>query len=262
MQGRVLIIAGSDSGGGAGIQGDIKTVTSLGSYAATAITALTAQNTKGVFGILDVPDSFIKQQIELVLSDIGADVIKTGMLHREGVIKTVSSILKAKKIPLVVDPVMVAKGGSNLLEQKAVKALKENLIPLSYLVTPNIPEAEVLAGIKIKKTDDMFEAAARIMMFGAKNVLIKGGHMKGDKILNILVNSSGAKTFASKRIKSKHTHGTGCTLASGIAALLSQKRSLEESIEISIAYVVEAIRTAPKLGKGNGPLNHFLVSDF
>ena len=263
MNGRVLTIAGSDSGGGAGIQADIKTITALGSYASSAITALTAQNTKGVFGIYDVPDKFIEQQIELVLSDIGADAIKTGMLHREGVIKTIVKALKKyPKIPVVVDPVMVAKGGSSLLEKKAVNALMDVLVPLCTVVTPNIPEAEVLSGIKIKKKADMIEAAARIMMMGAKNVLIKGGHMKGPLISNILVNKDGAKTFEAERIKSKHTHGTGCTLASAIATGLAQGMDLEKSVEVSIAYVGAAIESAPKLGKGNGPINHFLLADF
>ncbi len=262
MQGRVLIIAGSDSGGGAGIQADIKTVTTLGGYAATAITALTAQNTKGVFGIHDVPDKFIEQQMELVLSDIGADAIKTGMLHREGVIKSVVKVLKKyPKIPVIVDPVMVAKGGSKLLKDNAINALRDLLIPRAVLVTPNIPEAEVLAGIKINSAETKLEAALRIMALGAEAVLIKGGHLKGKKIINVLVTKDGVvSAFQTNRINTKNTHGTGCTLASAIATGFAQGFELNDNIERSMAYVKEAIRSAPGFGKGHGPLNHFVVS--
>ncbi|MBL27085.1 MAG: bifunctional hydroxymethylpyrimidine kinase/phosphomethylpyrimidine kinase, partial [Rhodospirillaceae bacterium] len=211
MKGRVLIVAGSDSGGGAGIQADIKTVTALNGYAATAITALTAQNTQGVFGIHGIPIDFIAQQMTLVLDDIGADSIKTGMLHDVPVIETVSQVLaeKAQGIPLVVDPVMVAKGGAALLVAEARDALRRKLLPLATIVTPNVPEAEALADIPIASEADMEEAGRRILALGPRHVLVKGGHLEGrDTVIDVLVGSGGVEHFTGARIDTTSTHGT------------------------------------------------------
>ena len=255
--GRVLIIAGSDSGGGAGIQGDIKTVTCLGAYATTAITALTAQNTMGVFGIHDVPEEFISQQINLVLEDIGADAFKTGMLHKGSIINTVAGIIgQHKNTPLILDPVMFAKGGASLLEASAISALKSQLIPLAYIITPNIPEAEFLSGMNIRNITDMKIAAKKIMELGCQAVLLKGGHMEGKTVIDILVSRDGESAFEQQRIDTTHTHGTGCTLASAIATGIAQKLSLTDAVERARKYVLEAIITAPGLGNGHGPLNH------
>lgn len=262
--GRVLIVAGSDPGGGAGIQGDIKTVTCLGGYAAAAITALTAQNTQGVYGIHDVPDDFIAQQISLVLSDIGADAIKTGMLHKASVIDTVVHTLGGYHgIPLVVDPVMFAKGGAALLDPAALATLKARLIPLATVVTPNIPEAEFLADCKIHSVADMREAAQKILALGCRAVLLKGGHLDGESVIDMLYTPTGYREFAQPRIATTHTHGTGCTLASAIATGLAQKLSLEDAVSRARAYVRKAIEHAPGLGKGHGPLGHnFLLPSF
>lgn len=255
--GRVLIIAGSDSGGGAGIQGDIKTVTCLGGYAATAITALTAQNTLGVFAIHDVPENFIASQIKLVLDDIGADVLKTGMLNKESVINVVAdTISKYPHIPLVLDPVMFAKGGAALLEQAALSTLKSRLIPLATIITPNIPEAEYLANMEIKTVDDMCRAADKILKLGCKAVLLKGGHLDSEIVTDLLLMPKGETIFKQPRIISKNTHGTGCTLASAIATGIAKKLSLIDAVSRARSYVFEAIKTAPNLGSGHGPLNH------
>ncbi len=253
---RVLIIAGSDSGGGAGIQGDIKTVTMLGGYAATAITALTAQNTQGVFGIHAVPVDFITQQIEVVLDDIGADAIKTGMLHSAEVIAAVADALRGQTAPLVVDPVMVASSGDALLREDAVAALKAQLIPLAQLVTPNLPEAEILSGMTIVTREDRLEAAARILALGCEAVLLKGGHGTGDQVEDLLLDAAGARWFVSARIDTTRTHGTGCTLASAIATQLGRGLSLDVAVQLAREYVWEAIRTAPAIGRGHSPLNH------
>ena len=224
---RVLIIAGSDSGGGAGIQADLKTVTNLGAYGMTAITALTAQNTQGVFGVHPVPDDFIAQQIDLCLSDIGADAIKTGMLHSAGVIDTILAHLPAD-VPLVVDPVMVAKGGSPLLEAEALEALKTRLIPRATLITPNLPEAELLLGRSIgESAEEMVASANELLLMGCKAVLLKGGHATGDTLTDVLI-MLGMKPILlkTKRIHTQHTHGTGCTFASAITAGIAQGRVL------------------------------------
>ena len=258
MTGRVLICAGSDSGGGAGIQADIKTVTALGCFAATAITALTSQNTKGVFDVLDIPTSFLRQQMTVVLEDIGADVIKTGMLHNAEVIRTISNTLEdlGNSSSLVIDPVMVAKGGHSLLQTSAVDALKNELIYKADVLTPNIPEAEVLAGIEIKSVDDMRRAGDYLLKMGPKSVLIKGGHLTDDTLTDILLTQSDEKLYSSPRLKTVHTHGTGCTLASAIAAGIAQGFNIQIAAERARKYVFEAIRTAPGLGAGHGPLNH------
>ena len=258
MNGRVLICAGSDSGGGAGIQADIKTVTALGCFAATAITALTSQNTKGVFNVLDIPTSFLRQQMTVVLEDIGADVIKTGMLHNAEVIRTISNTLEnlGDSSTLVIDPVMVAKGGHSLLQTSAIDALKNELIRKADVLTPNIPEAEVLVGIEITSVDDMRRAGERLLNMGPKSVLIKGGHLTDDTLTDILLTQSEEKLYSSPRLKTVHTHGTGCTLASAIAAGIAQGLEVQMATERARKYVFEAIRTAPGLGAGHGPLNH------
>ena len=255
MNGRVLIIAGSDSGGGAGIQADLKTVTALNGFAMTALTALTAQNTLGVHAIHDVPEDFITQQIEVVLTDLGADAIKIGMLHRASVIHAVSDALDrfAPDTPLVLDPVMMAKGGHALLETDAMTAMKERLIAKATLVTPNVPEAEALTGMKIVSVEDFPRVAKAI---GAKAVLVKGGHMDGDVLTDVLWQAGKAQSFEGPRIDTPHTHGTGCTLASAIACGLAQGLDMVAAVERGRAYVLEAIKTAPGYGQGHGPLNH------
>lgn len=258
MKGRVLIAAGSDSGGGAGIQADIKTVTALGGYAATAITALTAQNTRGVFGVLPIPPDFIRQQMALVLDDIGADCVKTGMLHDAAVIETVAAVLeeKAPGVPLVVDPVMIAKGGAALLDPAATATLRARLLPRATLLTPNLPEAEALSGLAIADLDGMKRAADKLLSLGPDAVLVKGGHLPGTMLHDVLADADGLRILEGPRIETLHTHGTGCTLASAIATGIAQGMPLAAAVERARAYVVEAIRTAPGIGGGHGPLNH------
>jgi hydroxymethylpyrimidine/phosphomethylpyrimidine kinase len=251
MRGRVLIVAGSDSGGGAGIQADIKTVTMLDAFAATAVTALTAQNTQGVFGVLPIAPEFIRQQIEVVLDDIGADAVKTGMLHDAGVIAAVAS-----SVPLVVDPVMVAKGGAPLIEPGAIEALKRLLAPRAAVLTPNLPEAEILAGRTIDSLAAMHRAAESLLGLGCRAVLLKGGHLPGGTVYDVLATASGRRVWQSPRIDSRHTHGTGCTLASAIAAGLAQGMAVEAAVERAREYVQRAILSAPGLGHGHGPLDH------
>lgn len=258
QQGKVLVIAGSDSGGGAGIQADIKTITMLGGYASTAITAVTSQNTKGVFGVVDLSPEFVASQIDAVLSDIGADIIKTGMLHNANIIEAVISELdKYPNIKVVIDPVMVATSGDSLLDEAAINIIKNELIKRAFLITPNIPEAEKLTGRKIENIDDMFAAASDIIAMGANAVLVKGGHMPGDNINDILLTKKGKKDiFKSRRIKSDNTHGTGCTLASAIACNLANDMIFEHAIINAREYVHEAIKRAQGFGGGCGPLNH------
>jgi len=258
IKGRVLIAAGSDSGGGAGIQADIKAVTALGGYAMTAITALTAQNTKGVFGVHPVPIPFLRQQLDLLFDDLGADVIKTGMLHSGPVIDTIVDVIeeKAMHIPLVVDPVMVAKGGHALLDPDAMQVLKARLILRAHLLTPNLPEAELLTGMTIKDVDHMHHAAEMLLSLGPPAVLLKGGHLSSDTVVDLLATESGIREFRSRRVDSTSTHGTGCTLASAIATGLAQGLALEKAVERARKYVITAIETAPGYGKGHGPLNH------
>jgi len=258
VKGRVLIVAGSDSGGGAGIQADIKTVTMLDAFAATAITALTAQNTEGVHGVLPIDPAFIRQQMEVVLADIGADAVKTGMLHDKGVIETVAAVLeeRAPAIPLVLDPVMVAKGGAPLIQPDAIAALKRWLAPRAAVLTPNLPEAEILCGEAIVDAAAMRDAAQALLGLGCRAVLLKGGHLAGDTVHDILATRSGVKEWSSPRIASRHTHGTGCTLASAIAAGLAQGMPVEEAVERARDYVQRAIASAPGFGRGHGPLDH------
>jgi hydroxymethylpyrimidine/phosphomethylpyrimidine kinase len=258
MNGRVLIIAGSDSGGGAGIQADIKTVTMLDAFAATAVTALTAQNTLGVFGVLAIAPEFIRRQIEVVLDDIGADAVKTGMLHDAGVIEAVAEVLgeRASSIPLVVDPVMVAKGGAPLIEPGAIEALTHLLVPQAAILTPNLPEAEILLGRPIDSLAAMQSAAEQLLGLGCRAVLLKGGHLAGDTVYDVLATAAGLRVWESPRIDSRHTHGTGCTLASAIAAGLAQGLGVDAAVERAREYVRRAILSAPGLGRGHGPLDH------
>lgn len=258
MHGRVLIIAGSDSGGGAGIQADTKAVTCLNAFAATAITAITVQNTKGVFNIHEIPTSIVSQQIEVVLEDIGADVIKTGMLATVPMINAVADTLDriARHIPRVVDPVMRAKGGHALLADDAADALIARIVKGAALVTPNLPEAEVLIGRSIKTIADMQAAIDPLRALGAGAVLLKGGHLEGDRLVDMLITSDGVKMYEDTRIDTRSTHGTGCTLASAIAAGLAQNLPLEKAVARARAYVRQALLTAPGLGRGHGPLNH------
>jgi len=257
MKGRVLIVAGSDSGGGAGIQADIKTVTALGGYAATAITALTAQDTHDVYGVVPVEPAFIRQQMEVVLADIGADAVKLGMLHDQPVIDTVCDVLETvPDIPVVADPVMVAKGGARLLNEDAVDALRSRLLPLARIVTPNIPEAEAVSGVRIRDEASRREAAEKILALGAGAVLMKGGHQEGDVVKDLLRTSDYEAVFEHPRVRTRHTHGTGCTMASAIATGIAQGRDLRDAVERAADYVHEAIRRAPGYGSGHGPLNH------
>ncbi len=258
MRGRVLIVAGSDSGGGAGIQADIKAVTMLDGFAMTAITALTAQNTQGVFGILPIAPEFIRQQMTVVLDDIGADAIKTGMLHDIPVIETVAAALaeRAAAIPLVVDPVMVAKGGAALIEPSAIDALKTQLVARATVLTPNLPEAEILSGRAIDSVDGMKLAAEALLGLGCRAVLLKGGHLPGATVTDVLATAAGFRVWDSKRIDSRHTHGTGCTLASAIAVGLAQGLAVEAAVERARDYVLRAIASAPGFGHGHGPLDH------
>ena len=254
---KILIIAGSDSSGGAGIQADIKTVTSLGSYAMTAITAVTVQNTKGVKSVIPIPVNEIKSQIVYTSRDIKPDAIKIGMLHSSQVVeKVIQSLNNIKVKKIILDPVMIAKGGAKLIDDKAVKVLKEKLIKKVTLITPNIPEAEILTGIKIRNKEDMILAANKIINLGAKNVLIKGGHLKSKKVQDVFLNKRDLKIFYTLRHKTKNTHGTGCTLSSAIATLFSCGKSLKKACELGIKYVNSAILTNPKYGKGHGPINH------
>jgi len=257
-RGRVLIVAGSDSGGGAGIQADIKTVTALGGFAATAITALTAQNTLGVFGVHPVPAAFVVQQMQLVLGDIGADAIKTGMLGDPAVIEVIAETLAqlAPTVPVVVDPVMMAKGGHSLLDPSAESALRTLLIPRATLLTPNVPEAEVLSGRAIPDLDAMAAAGRELLALGPKAVLMKGGHLDGETVTDLLIAADDVIRFEAPRINSSATHGTGCTLASAIACGLAQGLDLPDAVARSRAYVRRAMETAPGFGAGHGPMNH------
>jgi len=254
---KVLIIAGSDSSGGAGIQADVKTVTSLGSYAMTAITAVTTQNTTGLKSIVPIKPKEIFNQIHYSAKDIRPDSVKIGMLHSKQVIQAViKSLNKIKIKKIVLDPVMVAKGGAKLINNTAILYLKNKLIKNILLITPNIPEAEILSNIKINSTKDMIKAGKILIKLGAKNVLIKGGHLKSKQMNDILLNKKIIKVFRSKKYNSKNTHGTGCTLSSAIATNLSCGKDLIKSCELGIKYVNEAIKSNLNLGKGNGPINH------
>ena len=254
---KILIIAGSDSSGGAGIQADIKTVTALGSFAMTAITAVTSQNTTGVKSIIAIEPKEISNQIIFTSKDIKPDAVKIGMLHTSEVINAViKSLDKINVKKIVLDPVMVAKGGAQLTDNKAIRSLKVKLIKKVMLITPNIPEAEILTKTRIKSKEDMIFAANKLIEIGAKNVLIKGGHLKSKFVQDIFVNKSDIKIFNSPRYKTKNTHGTGCTLSSAITSFLSCGKTIKKSCELGIKYVSFAIKTNPNYGKGHGPINH------
>ena len=259
---KILIIAGSDSSGGAGIQADIKTITALGSYAMTAITAITAQNTTGVKSVVPIRTEEIEKQILYTAQDIKPDAIKIGMLHSSEVILTVVKVLnKIKTKKTILDPVMIAKGGYKLIDKKAIKTLKEKLIKKVYLLTPNIPEAEVLSGVKIKNLEDMIFAAKILLNQGIKNVLIKGGHLSYKNIFDVLANKKEIKIFKNKKIKTKNTHGTGCTLSSAIATFIACGKTINKSCELGIKYVNHSIKSDLKYGKGHGPINHLSSID-
>ena len=253
----VLIVAGSDSSGGAGIQADIKTVTSLGCYAMTAITAVTAQNTTGVKSIVAISPKEILNQINFSVQDIRPKAVKIGMLHSKQVILAViKSLKKIKTKKIILDPVMVAKGGTKLINNTAISYIKKKLMKKTLLITPNIPEAEILTKIKINSINDMIKAGKILISLGAKNVLIKGGHLNSKQMNDILINKKIIKLFKSRKYYTKNTHGTGCTLSSAIATHLSCGKNLIKSCELGIKYVNDAIKLNLNLGKGNGPINH------
>ncbi len=260
IKSKILIIAGSDSSGGAGIQADIKTVTSLGSYAMTAITAITSQNTTGVSSIVSIPGKEISRQIEFTSKDIKPNAIKIGMLHSPYVINSViKSLNKIKIKKIILDPVMVAKSGTKLIDNKSIQILKNKLMKKVSLITPNIPEAEILSSTKILTIEDMIFSAHKLIELGAKNVLIKGGHLNSKLVINIFLNKNEIAKFHSKRFNTKNTHGTGCTLSSAIATFYSCGKTLKKSCEMAINYVNHAISSGPNFGKGHGPINHLNI---
>ena len=259
---KILIIAGSDSSGGAGIQADIKTVTALGSYAMTAITAVTSQNTIGVKSISSITPREILRQIEFTSKDIRPDAIKIGMLNSVKVINVVlKSLIKINVKKIILDPVMVAKGGTKLIDKSSIKILKSKLIKKVSLITPNIPEAEILTKTKITSVDDMIRAARILMQLGAKNVLVKGGHLKSRMMHDIFLSKNEISVFKNKKLYTKNTHGTGCTLSSAIATYYSCGKTLKKSCEMAIKYVNHSIGTGPMYGKGSGPINHLSTID-
>ncbi len=258
-QGRVLIIAGSDSGGGAGIQADIKTCAALGAYSMTAITAVTAQNTLGVQDVEFMSSEIVRAQIQSVISDIGADVVKIGMLGTKEIIEVVAEEIEPLDAFIILDPVAVATSGDSLLKDDAFTALKEKLLPLADLVTPNVPEAELLTGLKITDVDDLTKAGDALLDHNVYAALMKGGHLESKSVVDVLVSEEGANIMSGPRLRTRHTHGTGCTLASAIAANMALGASLDEAVMIARDFVFQAIRTAPGFGAGNGPLNHGLA---
>ncbi len=260
-RGTVLTVAGSDSGGGAGIQADLKTITLLGSYGASVITALTAQNTRGVTAIFGVPLSMVEDQMDAVLSDLPVDVVKTGMLFSAEIIESVAmKIREYRRKIIVVDPVMIAKGGAPLMDRDAVNALRDLLLPATYLLTPNVPEAERLTGITISGEEEMEEAARKLHGMGARNVLIKGGHLPEGESVDLLYDGSAFNRYPVPRILTKNTHGTGCTLASAVASFLAQGLPLPAAVARSKQFITSAIRLARPLGRGHGPVNHYLAA--
>jgi hydroxymethylpyrimidine/phosphomethylpyrimidine kinase len=253
----VLIIAGSDSGGGAGVQADIKTVTVLGGYASTAITAVTVQNTLGVSAIHAIPAAIVEAQARAVLDDIGADALKLGMLGDVAMVEAVARVLAdTPTLPAVIDPVMIAKGGAALIAAPALNALRRLLVPMAILLTPNAPEAAALTGLPVATTDDLRRAGEALLAAGCRAVLMKGGHIDGDTVTDVLMSAAGETTFSGPRIATRHTHGTGCTLASACAVGLAQGMGLEAAVARAWAYTAEAIRRAPGFGAGGGPIDH------
>ena len=255
---RVLVVAGSDSGGGAGIQADIKTAMALGAYACTAVTALTAQDTRNVHAVHPVPPDFVRQQIALALADPGADAVKTGMLGDAATIEAVADALAGCGLPLVVDPVMVATGGSRLLSPAGLAALKRALLPLTTLLTPNLPEAEALVGFPIRDRAAMQAAAEALLTMGVPAVLLKGGHGEGPTVLDLLATAEETQVLERPRLHTRHTHGTGCTLATAVAAGLAAGMLLPDAVRRARDYVQAAIAAAPGLGAGHGPLGHLV----
>lgn len=253
---RALTIAGSDSGGGAGIQADLKTFAALGVYGLSALTAITAQNTEGVRAALDLPPALVEAQIDAVLEDIGADVAKTGMLSNPAIIEAVAGRIRKWGLRVVVDPVMRAKGGASLLQPEAVATLRSVLLPLAEVVTPNLSEAEVLTGQRIETLDDMRAAARTIYALGPRHVVVKGGHRASEPV-DVYFDGDHFIEFRAERIETPHTHGTGCTFSAAIAAFLARGLSVEEAVARSKRYVTEAIRHAPGIGHGHGPTAHF-----
>ncbi len=257
LRSKILIIAGSDSSGGAGIQADIKTASCLGIYAMTAVTAVTVQNTTGVKSIVSIPANEIYRQIVFTSKDIKPNAVKIGMLHSNKIINKVFKALNEIKIKkIILDPVMVAKGGSKLISDQAISSMKNKLFKRVLLITPNLPEAEILTEVKINSIEDMIFAANKLIKLGIPNVLIKGGHFKSKKVHDIFVNKNEIKIFSNNRLNTKNTHGTGCTLSTAITSFLSCGKSLKKSCELGIKYVHSAILTNPKIGKGHGPINH------
>jgi hydroxymethylpyrimidine/phosphomethylpyrimidine kinase len=256
-QGRVLIIAGSDSGGGAGVQADIKTVTALGGYAATAITAVTVQNTLGVKAVHPIPPEVAVAQAMAVLEDIGADALKTGMLGEAAMVEAVAQVLDyAPRIPAVVDPVITAKGGAALLAADALAAVRALLVPRAALLTPNAPEAQALTGVAVETTDDLRRAGEALLRAGARAVLLKGGHVPGERVVDVLMTPDAETAFEGERLDTRHTHGTGCTLASACATGLAQGLALAPAVARAWDYVHQAMLNAPGFGAGHGPLDH------
>lgn len=263
-KGRVLIIAGSDSGGGAGIQADIKTVTALGGYAMTAITAITVQNTLGVSNVHAVPPEIVREQIDAVMVDLNADAWKIGMLGSAAHVKAVCEAFyyAVEKIegggpPVILDPVMIAKGGASLLEEDAIQIIRDELMPCAAIVTPNAPEAEALTGVEVRDLDGQINAAEILVeRLGAYSALVKGGHIHGSTIRDVLLTREGYRVFESPRIDTKATHGTGCTLASAIAAYMAQGVEIDRAVEKAREYLMQAIRAAPGFGQGHQPLGH------
>ncbi|MCI0895497.1 MAG: bifunctional hydroxymethylpyrimidine kinase/phosphomethylpyrimidine kinase [Chloroflexi bacterium] len=254
---KAMTIAGSDSGGGAGIQADLKTFSALGVYGSSTLTAITAQNTVGVTMVHEIPIDIIVAQIDAVLSDIGADAVKTGMLASSAIVETVADEMERHQVSrLVVDPVMVAKSGDRLLREDAVEALRTRLIPLAAVVTPNIPEAEALTGLKIETDEDVRRAAEAIVQLGARAVVVKGGHREGPAT-DLFYDGVRFQEFSAPRIDTVNTHGTGCTFASAVAAGLAKGLEVVESVELAKDYVTEAIRRSFPVGRGHGPLHHF-----
>jgi hydroxymethylpyrimidine/phosphomethylpyrimidine kinase len=257
MMVRVLTIAGSDSGGGAGIEADIKTISALGAYALTCITAVTAQNTRGVAAVHTLPADFVRLSIETVLSDIGADAIKLGMLANADIIRAVADTLP-EGLPLVLDPVMVATSGAVLLPDDAISALRDRLIPRAAIITPNLPEAQKLTGLPVGTEDEKIAAGQALLAMGAAAALIKGGHGSGDILTDYLVTPAGVEPISRPRLATRNTHGTGCTLASAIATGLAQGMNLSAAVTRARQYLHAAIQAAPDFGQGHGPINHLV----
>ena len=258
-RGRVLIIAGSDSSGGAGIQADIKTCAAFGAYSMTAVTAVTVQNTQGVEAVKVMSAELVRAQIRACLSDIGADVIKLGMLANADIINVVAEELADVSAYIILDPVMVATSGDSLLTDDAIALMREKLVPLCEVITPNVPEAALLTGLPVSDPEELIAAGEKLLEMGAYAALMKGGHLDMKSVVDVLATEEGNQIMSGPRLYTRHTHGTGCTLASAVAAAMSLGEPLEVAVESAREYVFEAIRTAPKFGKGNGPLNHGLA---